>query len=562
MKIAFIVHGLTKKRGHDKYTLNIAKGLSREHDVHVFTSMVDSADVSNMTIHKIPTIGMPIILKIIFFYICCSIVFKFINRKERFDVVHMQGICAPPAKNAIITAHLCAEAYYNACKKYVFSTNHLIRRLYYIVYSKFCIFLEKRGYRNKNVRLIIAPSDKIKTELGQYYNISQEKIVVLYEGVDLEEFKPLHPKSGRIKKILFIGDIQRNNIMGLFEVLKQLQYISLTIIGDIKTNLYRKRVEELKIKERVIFLKPRKDINEILNDHDLFIYPSLYDAFALILLEAMASGLPCILSSKSGICEMLKSMGNAVIINDPLDVNEIKSRIEFLSSNPETVIGLSQQAQDAAANYSWDKITARTLGVYYKIINPAKRILIVSPEYFRATGGVASYLRILALELSKHVEIDVLTTKYTGKTFLESNKNLHIHSLIKNWDIFGFIKIMDFINERDYKLINIQYVPHMYGWNGVNFSLFLFYLWAWVKGRVVFTYCHEQAIPFSLKHWYRLPFAVFNRLVYVYIVFLSRRVGLSVKSWKDHSESIFFWMKRKFVVIPVFSNFEKIDLSK
>ncbi len=191
-----------------------------------------------------------------------------------------------------------------------------------------------------------------------------------------------------------------------------------------------------------------------------------------------------------------------------------------------------------------------------------KRLLIISPEYSQIYAGVASYVRKLAFGLSKHMKVDVLTTADAEGTSLKGNENLFIYKDIKRWNIFGFIKIMNFISRGDYDFINIQYVPHIYGWNGVNFSLFLFYFWLRLMKKDVFTYCHEVALPFSFKQWYRFPFAVFNRLVYCFIVFFSRRVGLSIKSWRDKSAKIFFWLKDKFVLIPVFSNIDTIQLSE
>lgn len=189
-----------------------------------------------------------------------------------------------------------------------------------------------------------------------------------------------------------------------------------------------------------------------------------------------------------------------------------------------------------------------------------KRLLIISPEYFRTYGGVAGYLRKLAAELSKYMKVDILTAKDSGGTFISQNENLSIYRYAEEWDIFDFFKIMNFINKNNYDFINIQYVPNMYGWNGVNFSLFLFYLWTWLKRKNIFTYCHEVALPFSFRCWYWFPFAIFNRLLYTFVVFFSKRVGLPVKYWKDRSANIFFWIRKKFILIPVFSNFKTIEL--
>lgn len=191
-----------------------------------------------------------------------------------------------------------------------------------------------------------------------------------------------------------------------------------------------------------------------------------------------------------------------------------------------------------------------------------KKLLLISPEYTKAYTGVGNYVRKLAAKLSETMHVDVITTAGTKEISYSENENLFIYKIIKDWGIFGIIKIMNFTKRKNYDFINIQYVPHMYGWNGVNFSLFAFYPLLWLKRQNVFTYCHEVVLPFSLKDWHRFPFAVFNRLVYIFIVLFSKKVGLSIRNWKDASARIFFWLKNKFLLIPVFSNIKMISLSE
>lgn len=191
-----------------------------------------------------------------------------------------------------------------------------------------------------------------------------------------------------------------------------------------------------------------------------------------------------------------------------------------------------------------------------------KKLLIICPEYSKLHGGVAGYVRRLASELSKDMKVDIITSPAKESPHKRINENLLVYCTTGQWNILDFIKILNLIKEKNYEFINLQYAPHMYGWNGVNFSLFLFYLWCFFKKVYIVTYCHEIALPLSLKYWRWIPFSIFNRVMYIFIVFFSKKVGLSVQRWKDISSKVFFWLKEEFLFIPVYSNLKALNLSE
>ncbi len=71
----------------------------------------------------------------------------------------------------------------------------------------------------------------------------------------------------------------------------------LFLIGDgpLKAEI-EKQVEELKLNDKVVFLGTRKDVNELLSAFDVFLFPSLAEGLGIVLVEAQASGLPCVFS--------------------------------------------------------------------------------------------------------------------------------------------------------------------------------------------------------------------------------------------------------------------------
>jgi len=141
----------------------------------------------------------------------------------------------------------------------------------------------------------------------------------------------------------------------------------------------------------------------------------------------------------------------------------------------------------------------------------------------------------------------------------EDNGVLTIYPIIKDWDIFSFFRIMEFIRKKEHVFINIHYVPHMYAWNGVTFSLPLFYAWLKIKRKKVFTFCHETVMVCALKYWRWFPFAIFNRIILTALIFLSVRIAFSTGEKAQGILRIFPWQRKKIMHIPVFSNFEEVE---
>jgi glycosyltransferase involved in cell wall biosynthesis len=98
---------------------------------------------------------------------------------------------------------------------------------------------------------------------------------------------------------------------------------------------------------------------------DLFVYPSLYEGFGLPVLEAMARGAACVVSTSSSLPEVA---GEAALPVDPRSVGGLAEAMERVLTNPELAERLRQVGRARAAQFSWDQTAVRTLGVYKAIL--------------------------------------------------------------------------------------------------------------------------------------------------------------------------------------------------
>jgi len=89
---------------------------------------------------------------------------------------------------------------------------------------------------------------------------------------------------------------------------------------------------------------------------DIFILPTMYEPFGLVILEAMASGLPSIFSACAGASEWLEDGVDALFLSDPADGDEARQALRSISASPEFAQRLSRNGRRAAERLQWTSV--------------------------------------------------------------------------------------------------------------------------------------------------------------------------------------------------------------
>ena len=181
------------------------------------------------------------------------------------------------------------------------------RAWYQLLYSRCNTRWERQSYAA--ARKIVAPSQKIVDELVSI-GVPREKVELIYNGVDLQEFQP-----GKVSRAslalpegvplaLFVGDIRTPQKIWTqsSKALAQLPAVHLAVVGETKRSPFPRMARELGIADRVHFAGYRKDVPNFMQACDLFVFPSRYEAGTLVLIEALASGLPVVTARTAGGC--------------------------------------------------------------------------------------------------------------------------------------------------------------------------------------------------------------------------------------------------------------------
>jgi len=247
------------------------------------------------------------------------------------------------------------------------SLRGLHRRLYY----RLLCGLERRIYRDPRVALA-AVSKHTARQLAQYFE--RRDVAVIPNGVDFEHFSPAaiaairdaaraqHHYSPQDIVLLLVGNDWNNK--GLRTLLASLATLSelplrLLVVGQDDQTAFRAQVAMAGLRERIQFSPPAADVRPFYAAADFLVAPSLEDSFNLPVLEAMACGLPVIVSRKAGVSEWLTHGFDSLLLKNAEDAAELAEAIRAIAGGTQLRTTLAENALATARKFSWDEHAAQ-----------------------------------------------------------------------------------------------------------------------------------------------------------------------------------------------------------
>jgi len=242
-------------------------------------------------------------------------------------------------------------------------------------------WVEDAPYRAKPLRTVIAISDMVKQDMMRWYRVPEERIQVVYNGVDIERF---HPRNRQYREevrrrhgigdefiILFVSNNFR--MKGLAFLIKALAKIKrknsppfkLLVLGRDRQDSYLSLARGMGIFEEVIFAGATHEPERYYGASDLLVHPTFYDACSLTVLEALASGLPVVTTASNGASGIVTQGQEGFVISDPRDDQTLVEKISFFL-NREKLEKASIAARHLAESYSLERNWREMDGVFRK----------------------------------------------------------------------------------------------------------------------------------------------------------------------------------------------------
>jgi len=375
MRIAFVTeHFYPFIGGISEHTFHLAQSLAKNNEVFVFAphySGIKYVPLPETPLFNIVRIGkatfFPANGSMTAFTYTPSALFAFKDYLQmKFDIIHIQGSVVPT------TPLFTSLSNPDAVKVVTFHAYHKRSLGYTLFKGLFTKALSK-------IDGFIAVSRAAKDTIESHFKI--EPLIIIPNGIDTTHFTSYGKKIDRFNdgkfNILFVGRMEKRK--GLDVLLKSLMGIEdeqcrLIIAGD-GPLMGKYKEQSKKLKMEVVFtgkVSPHT-LSMLYRSSHIFVAPSIMgESFGIVLLEAMASGLPVIASSIAGYRETLKE-GKYGILFENKNTYDLRKKISYLYEHMDLREKLSKKGQlYVKTRYSWDIIARKTMDFYSSLLSKEK----------------------------------------------------------------------------------------------------------------------------------------------------------------------------------------------
>jgi UDP-glucose:(heptosyl)LPS alpha-1,3-glucosyltransferase len=360
VKIALVHKKLDLNGGTERDLFRTAEGLrDLGHDVHLFCGEYGVSLPVGTSAHRVPIVPLGRTLRLWSFALFAP---RLLRRTPCDVVVNFGRLLSQDVLRSGGGSH-------RAFLHKLGQSGGLLRQLWQWAspYHQSLLAMEQRQFQRGHYQGIVAVSDEVKRELMATYAVPENRIAVIYNGVDHERFRPALRQEFResVRKqwqippealtVLFVGSgFRRKGLDHLLAVWDspKLKEVYLLVVGeDARRDRYGAWAER-QGQGRVIFTGRQAKVERYYGAADLVALPAVQEAFGNVVLEALASGLPVVVSRTVGAAEVLKGrLVNGIVI-DPKDPREIVTKLVSMleeSRDP----NLRMEARKLGEEYSW-----------------------------------------------------------------------------------------------------------------------------------------------------------------------------------------------------------------
>jgi len=385
LKVALVHQTYSRMGGREHYVANLADGLlERGHEVHLFCAKVRAEPPEALRIHRVFRLNVNGLTRTASFALAAQASV----RRHEFDIVHGFGDIA---KQDVL--RLGGGCHREFRKRVLLSADAPLRRRMSARLSPHQwvqLALESARLKKGNFIKLIVNSRTVRDQIGKYFDVSDEDVRVVYNGVDLERFDAHRFENARddirgslgLSKenlaILFLGSgfflKGLDTLLGAFgRAATELPGARLLVAGrDRRQGAYQRLAERYGVGGRARFVGTTDEPERLYAAADVFVLPSRYDASANTVLEAMACGLPVITSSGNGAKEFIEEGKEGFVLEASTDGDGLAALILGLSSE-EKREAMGRAARKKAMLFPLKRNLEETLGVYAEVVELKKR---------------------------------------------------------------------------------------------------------------------------------------------------------------------------------------------
>ncbi len=357
MKIALVIlHADVARGGAERYTVDLAAALARRgHDVMLLASSfaATAAGVANVTMKAT---GLTRAGRYRSFLMALDAHLASIH----YDVVHAM---LPVRRCDVYHPHAGIAA--TAEGKW---SIHLSPR------RKRMAAVERAMLMGKNPPITIALSEYVKRSIKAHYPLPNGRLATLFNAVSLDRFKLGSRTFSDPVRGLFIGqDFERKGLSDAIEALARARWVfaveqlHLAVVGKENAERYVTLSQQRQIADRVTFSGATDDPRTAYADADFFVLPTKHDPCSLVVLEALAMGLPVISTVFNGATEIMTDGVHGYVLKDPTDIGALADAMRKLL-DPERRRAMSEACLALRPQLSYEHHLDRLMAIYDRAV--------------------------------------------------------------------------------------------------------------------------------------------------------------------------------------------------
>ena len=366
--------------GAERYSIALVEQLAARHDIHVFAQQIEH-QFPGVTYHRISTpCTRPRWINQIWFALA-----TWLKTRRGFDVVHshentwhgqVQTVHVLPIKYNLFKGRT-GLAWMLRCLKVATSPRLLVY-----------MGMEWARYRPQPGKCIVVTAPGLRGVMEKTYPASKPAIAVVTPGVsevpgaacELDKAAARTqlglPQSGNC--ILFVGnDYRKKGLPALLQALQALPKDTFAaVVGNAaQIDAFRSTVVAQGLQERVYFLGALRDVGPAYRAADCLAHPTLEDTFGMVVLEAMAHGLPVVVSGAAfcGIADFLTHGEDAYVLDDPRNAPGLAHALQAVLPPSELGIQLAASAQRFALSHLWSTQARKQDAIYQRVAAQSAR---------------------------------------------------------------------------------------------------------------------------------------------------------------------------------------------
>lgn len=363
-KLSIIINGLQYAKngaGISRYTHKLAQYMDRSVDILIHKNVESSFRQDNIKVLDREINGSKD--RILEEQLKCIKIFK------KYELVHFPDYATPILYRGKKVATIHDMAMHTMEDKY----------------TKSQVFIKKFFMKNtiNKADKLICISNFTAKELKKYYPyVDDKKIEVVYNGFEYTYVDISKSDQNDIldkfnidgKYLLYVGTISPHKnlerLIEAFSILRKKGYNHKLVIAGKKGWMYNEilnKSKELGIESYVIFTDyvTDEELEILYRCADVFTFPSLYEGFGFPPIEAMARKIPVVSSSEGALDEVV---GDAALICNAYDINDIASKIEDVITNENLKNDLIEKGIKRSSYFSWEKTARQTYEIYQKVL--------------------------------------------------------------------------------------------------------------------------------------------------------------------------------------------------